>query len=236
MISKFTYYDIISNFIPGLTLIWGLFVLGPFSKDTIPILLTGNTIIDPLLVLAISYVIGHALQFLSRYTIEPILKIVFWKGHFFSDIFLISDYKLCSSLEFNKYVICAENKLGFIHDELAILSDARATSNKETKDKAIELCKAIYRKIDAKTQDSSQAQKAHLQNTFYGFFRNLSVVFLILALMDIFDLIKLVLGIISTTKITISMIFLNMILCIIFILQAKRRGELYVRGLFWSYV
>jgi len=235
MISKFTYYDIISNFIPGLTLIWGLFVLGPFSKDTIPILLTGNTIIDPLLVLAISYVIGHVLQFLSRYMIEPILKITFWKGHFFSDVFLIPGYKLCSTSEFNKCIICAEKKLDFAHDELAILSDTTATSNKETKDKAVELCKAIYRKIDAKTQDSSQAQKAHLQNTFYGFFRNLSVVFLILALMDILDLIKLHLGIISMTKVTISMIFLNMMLCIIFILKARRRGELYVRGLFWSY-
>ena len=160
-------------------LVWALPILGPLDKNTIPILSTGNTIIDPILLLAICYVIGQLLQFFSKHSIEPLLKKVYWEGNFFSDIFLIPSFERCSQLERSRFISCAENKLGFSKNDLLILLDESTPSDSKKLLKAIELSGAIYRAIDAKTSDSSIAQKAHLQNTFYSFFRNLSGLFCI---------------------------------------------------------
>jgi hypothetical protein len=235
MINKFTYFDVISNLLPGLVLVWALPILGPIDKNTIPILLTGNTIIDPILLLAICYVIGQLLQFFSKYSIEPLLKKVYWEGNFFSDIFLIPSFKRCSQVERSRFISCAENKLGFSKNDLSILLDESTPSDSNKLQKAIELSGAIYSAIDAKTRDSSIAQKAHLQNTFYSLFRNLSGLFLILIILDLIQIIRLNAGFIIISNTNIYMLIINVLLMAVFLFQSKERGELYVHGLFWSF-
>jgi hypothetical protein len=235
MINKFTYFDVISDLLPGLVLVWALPILGPLDKNTIPILLTGNMIIDPILLLAICYMIGQFLQFFSKYSIEPLLKKVYWEGNFFSDIFLIPSFKRCSQVERSRFISCAENKLGFSKNDLSILLDESTPSDSKRLLKAIELSRAIYRAIDAKTSDSSIAQKAHLQNTFYSFFRNLSGLFLILIILDLVEIIRLNAGLIIISNITIYTLMINVLLMIVFLVQSKEKGQLYVHGLFWSF-
>lgn len=235
MINRFTYYDVISDLLPGLVLVWALPILGPFDKSSIPILLTGNTIVDPILLAAICYVIGQFLQFFSKYSIEPLLKNVYWEGKFFSDIFLIPSFKRCSHMERSRFILCAENKLGFSKEDLSILIEENICSNNNKLQKANELSRAIYRAIDAKTIDSSNAQKAHLQNTFYSLFCNLSGLFLILLALDLIEMIKLTVGSITMSNINIYIILINMLLMAVFFVQARERGELYIHGLFWSF-
>jgi hypothetical protein len=230
---KLTYYDVLSNLLPGLVFIWALAVLGPFTKGAFQFLLSGNTIVDSILFVALSYVAGHILQFLSRYSIEPILKRIFWKGNFFSDIFLVSAFKQCPEVELSRYIASAQNKLGFSRADLGVLCDPDAMANQAKRAKAISLSRSIYRALDAKTSDQSLGHKAHLQNTFYSLFRNLSAVFLILGL---FDLLAIFLHFAPLSKKIALLTGINFAISIIFLIRAKQRGESYVRGLFWSYV
>ena len=120
---KFSYYDTLSNLIPGLVFLWALSVLGPFSTNGLSLILTGNVIVDPVLLLAIAYLTGHLLQFLSKYSIEILVKQLFWGGYFFSELFLITAYKKCNEIEFNRYFAYAENDLKIPKEKLEILRD-----------------------------------------------------------------------------------------------------------------
>jgi len=231
MLSKFTYFDIISNLFPGLFLVWALPILGPFDKSTIPLLLTDNMIVDPILLIAICYITGQFLQFISKYSIEPLLKTVYWSGYFFSDIFLILSFRKCPQIELSRYISCAENMLGFSREDLSILLDEGIKSDKRKLQKAIEISGAIYRIIDTDTRDSSKAENAHLQNTFYSLFRNLTSIFLILIISNLIGAIKLYGGV----AIPVGTVIVNIILMSICFIQSKEKGELYVRGLFWSF-
>ena len=229
-IDSFTYYDTLSNLVPGLTFLWALYTIGPFPEGVFLLLVTGNSIVDSILMLALAYVVGHVLQFLSRCSVEPLLKRIFWKGEFFSDIFLVETSKQCSKVELSRYISFAETKLGFSKESTAMLLDPNAMSDENKKRSAVEVSRAIYRTVDAKSQDTSTAQKAHVQNTFYSFFRNLSALFLILTILDVTYLVR---G--QAQRVTL-MTLLNAGLTVVFLLLAKQRGENYVRGLFWSYV
>jgi hypothetical protein len=229
---KLTYYDTLANLLPGVVFLWAISVLGPITGDKLPILLTSNTIIDSILFIAVGYVVGHLIQFLSRYSIEPFIKWAFWNGYFFSDIYLVSAFKKCSEVELRKYMTFAEKKLGFSVADLSSLVDPDVPTRQINKKKALDLSRAIYRAVDAKTQDASLALKAHLQNTFYSLFRNLSAVFLILAVSNLCAILfKIV-----TPSYTIGLTtFFNLLASVAFTIRARQRGELYVKGLFWSY-
>ena len=232
-LDQLTYYDTLSNLLPGLVFLWALSTLGPFPRDTITLLVTGNNIVDSILLVALSYVVGHVLQFLSKYLTETLIKKIFWKGRFFSEIFLIKAFEQCPEVELSRYISFIEKNLGFSNATLSVLLDPEVVTDKNKKIKAMELSGAIHRLIDARTKDSSVAQKAHLQNIFYSIFRNLSVLFLILGLADIG---ALILKSLVLNKVTLLAILLNFALSIIFMIRAKERGELYVKGLYWSYI
>jgi hypothetical protein len=229
---KLTYYDLLANLLPGVIFLWAVSVLGPIGDGDILLLLTSNTIIDSILFISLSYVVGHLIQFLSKYTVEPFIKWTFWNGHFFSDIFLIGALKKCSEVELKKYISFAEIKLGFSLADLVVLLDADVMSDETKKKKSLELSRAIYRFVDAKTQDASLAFKAHSQNAFYSMFRNLSAVFLFLGILDLFAILfKFV-----APSLTLNVIIVvNILVCFAFLIRAKQRGELYIKGLFWSY-
>jgi hypothetical protein len=228
---KFSYYDTLSNLIPGLVFLWALSILGPLSTSGLSLVLTGNVIVDPILLLAIAYLIGHLLQFLSKFSIELLLKKIFWDGYYYSEIFLVAAKVKCSEIEFNRYLLFAENEMKIPNDKLEILRDPQVLYDKKKMNAATNLSHTIYRLLDAKASDTAKGQKAQLQNIFHSFFRNLSMLFLILGILDVLDLL---LDISDATLKMMALIVLNFILMGIFLYQAKQRGEYYIKGLFWS--
>jgi len=231
--NRLSYYDTLSDLVPGIVFLWALPVIGPFERAVISLMLTGNTIADSIILLALSYVTGHILQFLSKYSIEPIIKWRYWGGCFFSQIYLLKAFKQCSEPERQRYIAAAEQKLSFNKEDLASLEDEDLASKPAELEKALSLSQAVYRAIDAKTQDAGSAQKAHLQNTLYSFFRNLAVASLIIALTDFTGLIF------AFAPHKGKAVFFGLLclgLTFVFIRRAKERGELYVKGLFWSYI
>lgn len=228
---KFSYYDTLSNLIPGIIFLWALSVLGPFSTNGLSLILTGNTIVDPILLLAVAYLVGHLLQFLSKYSIEIIIKRLFWNGYFFSEIFLVAGYRKCNETELNRYLAYSENELKIEKESINLLRDPATISDEAKRKVATGISQTIYRTIDARSSDTSKGQKAQLQNIFHSFFRNFAMVFLILGVLDLLSLV------IHPAEMTLKLLgtaTLNILLMGIFLYQAKQRGEYYIRGLFWS--
>ena len=228
---KFTYYDTIADLLPGIVSIWALSFLGPFNSINYSILLTNNQIIDAVLFISTCFIIGHIIKFLSKYTIEPLMKIVFWRGKFFSEIYLIKDLKFCSEVELNNILSFAEDTLKFQRNDLNTLLDKKVFSDKVKKNKATQLSQTIFRRLDARSRDTSKAIKAHTQNVFYGLFRNLSMLSLALVVLNIMAICF------KFTQQTTSLktnTLISGIIAVIFFIRAKQRGELYVRGVFWS--
>jgi hypothetical protein len=160
-----------------------------------------------------------------------LIKKLFWDGHFFSEIFLIAAYKKCSEVELNRYLSFAENDMKIPEDKLEMLRDPHLMNDKKKMESATTLSHTIYRIIDAKSSDTAKGQKAQLQNIFHSFFRNISMLFLILGILDVFAII------LHTTDVNLKIIgiaALNFVLTGIFLYQAKLRGEYYLKGLFWS--
>jgi uncharacterized membrane protein YraQ (UPF0718 family) len=233
-LSKSTYCDVLSNLLPGITFLWALPTIGPVrSGITIGSALTGNTIIDLIVFIVLSYVLGQALQFLSKYSTEPLMKKLFWKGQFFSDIFLIGAYRLCSKEELQRYVNFAESELGFQKEDLSVLLDPEVITDESKEKKAMQVCSAIYHSLGAKTQETSLGQKAQLQSTFYSLFRNLSLSLLVLA---VADLVAIPLKYMELIGSTLLLILFNFALAAVFFVLAKERGERYIKGLFLSCV
>jgi hypothetical protein len=228
---KFSYYDTLSNLIPGIIFLWALSVLGPFSTNGLSLILTGNAIVDSILLLAIAYLTGHLLQFLSKSSIEIIIKRLFWNGYFFSEIFLVAGFKKCNETELNRYLTFAENELKIEKESINLLRDPATISHEAKRKVATGVSQTIYRIIDARSSDTSKGQKAQLQNIFHSFFRNFAMVFLILGILDLLSLFH------HPIDITLKMMgiaILNFLLTGIFLYQAKQRGEYYIKGLFWS--
>ena len=228
---KFTYYDTIADLIPGIVSIWALSFLGPFNSVNYSILLTNNQIIDAVLFISICFIIGHIIKFLAKYTIEPLIKILFWRGKFFSEIYLLKDLKFCSEIELTKILLFVENNLNFTKKDLKILLDKNAFYDKGKKEKATQLSQTIFRILDARSRNTSKAIKAHTQNVFYGLFRNLSMLSLALVVLNIMAICF------KFTQQTTSLktnTLISGIIAVIFFIRAKQRGELYVRGVFWS--
>ncbi len=194
-------------------------------------LLTESQIIDAVLFISISFIIGHIIKFFSKFTIEPLLKKVFWRCKFFSEIYLIKTLDLCPEVELTHILSFVEKKLKFSKEDLSVLLDKNAFSDEIKRKKAIQLSQIIYRKLDAESKDISTATKAHTQNVFYGLFRNLSTLFLMLGVLNLIVVcLKFVQPTISLKINTIISGFV----ALIFFIRAKQRGESYVKGIFWS--
>jgi hypothetical protein len=230
----FSYYDTLSNLIPGCIFLWGLSFFGPLANGTgLLIFLTGNEIVDTVLFLIVAYFVGHVLQFFSKLIIEPLIKKTFWEGHFFSEIFLLGPMKKIEPELLVNVINYAEKNLNLPRDKLTLLNDNEILTNEIKKKEAMRLSNLIYRIIDAKLSDTTKGQKAQLQNTFYSFFRNFSMCFLALLLCDIGFVVMRIMIINFRNIFSLLVIVL---MSIIFLYQAKQRAELYVKGLFWANV
>jgi len=225
----FSYYDTVANLVPGLVFLWAAQAIGPLDAAGPDLIVMGNAIVDPLLVLAVAYVLGHVLQFLSKWTIEPLLKRVYWGGRWFSDVFLISAEDRCSPVELERNLAAAVKTLGFKEADLAVLRDLDVAQDAAKMEEARSLSHAIYRAADASTIDSGTAKRGHEQNSFYSLFRGLSLLFAMVAVMD---LVPVLLGPERARFGLLLVVSLG--LAIVFFIRARERGELYVRGIFWG--
>lgn len=228
----FSYYDTLSNLIPGCIFLWGLSYFGPAGNGNgLLVFLTGNDIVDGVLLLILAYFVGHILQFLSKLIIEPTIKSIFWEGHFYSEIILLRPKNKIDPELLDRVIAYAENELHLPRDKLELLNDEGILTNEGKAKEARKISNLIYRKIDAKTSDTV-GTKAQLHNTFYSLFRNFSMCFICILS---FNLGVILSGLISLDTHSIVNLFLLSFFSVIFLFQARQRAELYVKGLFWSF-
>ncbi len=228
MSDKFSYYDFISNIVPGFYLAWAL-----NNAFNIQNFLFGNVVTESLTLIILVYILGQIIQFISKFTIEPLIKIIYWKGTFFSNIFMIKEANLCPEIIKKRYLNIISKKFNYKKEDLKILESSKIfeKENKENRKKAEHLSYQIYRNIDHDTKDNNTAQKAHLQNNYYGLFRNLSVSSLILAIIYFAGFIF---SFISSTTVNILLGIFFLLALILFFIRTKQRGELYIKGLYES--
>ncbi len=225
---KLSYFDVLGNLIPGIVAIWGLSVILPDSQQDISAIFARSPIVDPIVYLALAFVAGSLIQFLSRTTLEPVLKRVYWHGRFFSETFLVRAMGHLSEAEHAGFLLSAHVRLGFAKKTLAPLSQL-ATAAHSIPQSSYRLSHWVYRVADAYTQDKGSAVKAHIQNVLYSCHRNLSLIFIIAAGVTLFQI--LTPGgaaphwLLLVAEVTIGIAFL---------IRARQEGEAYIRGLFWS--
>jgi len=227
---KLSYFDTLANLIPGIVAIWGISAVFPERAGELSLLFTRSPILDPIVYLSLAFVAGNIIQFLSRATIEPLLKRLFWHGHLFSEIFLIKSIGSLNEPDRDLFLVAARTKLGFTTANLAHLSQDHPPGQARPQS-VFQLSDSIYRVADAQTHYYGTAVKAHTQNTLYSLYRNLSLMFIIASAISLAQI--LLPGyeghhphwLYPASELTIGIAFL---------LRARQRGEAYVKGLFWS--
>ncbi|VVB98834.1 Uncharacterised protein [uncultured archaeon] len=227
MQDKFSYYDFIANIIPGILILWGL----NFASMTSRLLqkaTTNNIATDTLTFIVLAYILGLAIQFLAKNSIEILLKHIFWKDTFFSELYLIKEANLCFESTREKILEYATNKFGYSKKQLNVLNTKNIFANKTKLNLAMGLSQQIYRSLDAYTSDNSLAQKAHLQNIKYSMFRGISLAFFVLSIIILLENI-VGLGLAMKYFILPCIFFIGFLL---FFIITKQRGELYIKGLF----
>lgn len=225
---KLSYFDILAYLIPGVVALWAFSYFLIDIENEASRLLFDSLILDSLIYLCVAFVIGNVIQYLSRLIVEPLIKKVFWFGHFYSEIFLIEKYSMVTKVDLNNFLVVAHNQLGFSKETLQILNKV---SESEENLEAYNISQSVYRVADAKTQDDGIAQKAHTQNVYYSLFRNLcflSLFFFLIALLTFF-----LTGFNNPNQLIIYTL-ISIILAIVFFFRSRDKGEEYINGLFWS--
>lgn len=228
MKDRLSYYDFLADFVPGVLFIALAYLIAIETevKVTLPSL---NVFSDSLVFVVLAFVAGHFIQYFSKYTIEQLGKKVFWRGFFFSQWFLVQGSGFCPDFQRQHYVKVAKENFGFSDSTLAALEvkDMNKADN-QALDKARNISQAIYRRFDAYASDKNIGGKALIQNTFYSFFRGLTLV----TVLGFIALATLAFKICSVYLGTLAVVHLLAILA--FFHRMKERGELYIRGLFDS--
>jgi hypothetical protein len=237
MKDKFNYYDFIANIIPGMFLVWIINSLVGYN------FLFGNVITDSLIFIVLSYILGLMIQFFSKYLIESLVKFIFWKNCFFSEISLIKSSKMLNETLRNQVNNYAVNKLGIKKDSIDLLNKIKVyglfgrIKRRFDKNywneykKALSISNLIYRKIDTISKDKNIAQKAQLQNNYYSLFRGLSMLFILTSF-----LIGYIMYSYETYRtLELGIYFaISIVGFIVFFIRTKERGEHYIKGLFYS--
>jgi hypothetical protein len=235
MKDKFAYYDYIANIIPGIICLWLL------QLFEISILDAQNIVAESILYIVVAYVIGLVIQFFAKYIIEFIVKSIYWDNAFYSEICLLKGAKRIPEDLRNTIIVAAKIKFNISEDSIAALNHDFVFGfkgrlkwiNKLYKDKitkAHQISNLIYRNIDAFTKDNNIAIKAHEQNNYYSLFRGLSMVFL--GFLGVAITVSIVTKSIDTKSLYI--IFGTLVGFVIFLIRTKERGELYIKGLYYS--
>lgn len=218
MHNKFSYFDLLANIVPGTTLLGLLYFVWPNTNIVTP---TTNVVIDLLLFTVFSFVMGAMVQQCSKYTVEPALKLLFWRRRFFSEIYLVDAYGLCPTYLRDQVMRIAKEFFAFPESDLSCLVETGEST--PVLDPHV-VSHQIYRKFDYYTLDRGLAQKAHLANTLYSLYRGLTFVFIIVFFASG---ISYLLGNIQPGIISL----ISLIALPLFLLRSRREAEQYIKGL-----
>lgn len=224
--NKFTYFDFIAYIVPGTLL---LAAISSLTRSGGFILITSNTAIDTLLFLVISFVIGALSHQLSRYSVEPLIKQVFWHGRFYSDIYLVKHYQLCKEPLRNHIIDMAKLFFHFGSTSLSALDNDEITG--ESPDPHV-VSHQLFRQFDSYTMDNDLARKGHLANAFYSLYRSMTLMTFILAIIFAISLLWDASSIESSYKVVLAV--LSFLASIIFLFRTRNEGQRYVQGVLSS--
>lgn len=220
MSDKFSYYDFIANIVPSVFLLWGLSITP--IRDVVQLNVDG-AFTEGILFLVLAYVLGLVLQSLAKVTIEPLVKRVFWKGFFFSQVCLLKSSNHIKEPLRTTVLQWAEQQ-GGISDELLKNLDGESVE-------AHDVSHLIYRKADAYTTDNGQAQKAHTQNNLYSLYRDLCLSSIFFSAIFAWYLWY---EAAFRTGTNWGLFAFALICSVTFLMRTKYSGELYVKGIFWA--
>lgn len=174
----------------------------------------------------LAYALGHLVQFAAKYTIEPLVKRIFWNGSFFSEWFLVKGHSACSEKTRKSYIEVARRGFNFPEEVLSLLELPQGTPEEITK--AREVSQDVYRRFDSYAMDKGLAVKATTQNAFYAFFRGLALVSLVggvLFLSVAYGRRDAAFALVGLALLASTAAFMQ---------RARERGQFYIRGLFDS--
>ncbi|GAF90292.1 unnamed protein product, partial [marine sediment metagenome] len=228
MSNKFTYFDFICYFIPGVILIWSI-ILFAKSINVLNYFTTFNTFIDTLVFTIIAFVLGHFIQYKSRQIIEPKMKKKYWNGAFVSEQFLIKNNKFCYEIDRQKFLKMAREQFKYSIEELKELDSDTEEARK--------ISHSVYKKAYSLINNAEINERATTANIYYNFFRGLSLTCFCSSLLFLVQLVIKILenwGACSWEFIKEDLLIPSLLvifffyLMICFIDRARQRGELHV--------
>jgi len=220
--NKFTYFDFIAYIVPGVLLLGAISVLIRSSNF---ILITGNPAIDTLLFLIIGFTVGALFHQLSRYSVEPVVKRLFWHGRFYSDIYLVKRYELCQDPLRAQIMDTAESFFNFDSTSLSALDSGAVTE--QSPDPHV-VSHQLFRRFDYYTMDNDLAKKGHLANAFYSLYRGMTLMTFVLAILFAISLLWDASVIGPSSKVVFAV--LSFLASIVFLIRTRNEGERYVQG------
>lgn len=220
--NKFTYFDFIAYIVPGALLLGAISALIRSSNWT---LTTGNPAIDTLLFLIIGFVVGALFHQLSRYSVEPMVKRLFWHGRFYSDIYLVKHYELCQDPLRTQIIDMAESLFKFDSTSLSVLDSDTITE--QSPDPHV-VSHQLFRRFDYYTMDNDLAKKGHLANAFYSFYRSMTLMAFVLAILFAISLLWDASVIGPSYKVVFAV--LSFMASIAFLIRTRNEGERYVQA------
>lgn len=223
---RFTYFDFIAYVVPGALIIGTISLL--VGADKFP-LITRNPAIDTLLFLILSFTIGAFFHQLSRYSVESLIRRLFWHGRFYSDIYLVNHYGLCREPSRTHILKTAQLLFGFDRSSLSSL-DCKINIKSPLDPHAVS--HQIFRRFDSHTMDNGLARKGHLANAFYSLYRSMTLA-------------TFTLGILLATSYRwgtstigpdarVALVVLSFVASVVFLIRTRNEGQRYVQGVLAS--
>lgn len=226
MDNKFTYFDFIAYIVPGALL---LGILSFVSSSNAFLILSGNPAIDTLLFLIMSFAVGAILHQLGRYLIEPVVKRLFWKGKFYSEIYLVKRYGLCKDPLRSQVLSNAEVFFQFDKTSLnALDSDALPAGSPDPHVISHQIC----RRFDYFTLDHDIAKKGHTANALYSLYRTLTLTMLIIGILFAVSFSWNTQNLNTFAKVILTIYALAG--AALFLMRTRNEGQRYVQGVLGS--
>lgn len=226
MDNKFTYFDFIAYIVPGSLL---LGVLSLVLGSNAFLRLSDNPAIDTLIFLIMSFVIGGFFHQLSRYFVEPVIKHIFWKGRFYSEIYLVSKYGRCQDPLRSQIVANARSLFQFDEASLDSLeSNLRPAGSPDPHLVSHQIC----RRFDYYTSDHDLAKKGHTANALYSLYRTMTLTIFIVGILLIASYSWNISSLSSLAKVILTIF--SFVGAGLFLMRTRNEGQRYVEGILGS--
>jgi len=224
--NKFTYFDFIAYIIPG-SLLLGVLSLVLGSNDFLR--LSDNPAIDTLIFLIMSFVIGGFFHQLSHYSVEPVIKLFFWEGRIYSEIYLVNKYRRCKDPLRSQIVTNARSLFQF--DEASLNSLESNLQPAGSPDPHL-ISHQICQRFDYYTSDHNLAKKGHIAHALYSLYRTMTLTIFIVGIILIASYIW--------NFFTLSFLVMVILTILSFVgaglslMRTRKEGQRYVEGILGS--